>query len=72
VGLIFSPKFAIIEIYRKETMLGYTLSDVQNMIHSIDIAMTYMEEYHDREEAAILGLVDTASLLEGLIAEGHI
>jgi hypothetical protein len=53
-------------------MLGYTKSDLQNMIHSIDIAMTYMEEYHDREEAAILGLVDAASLLEGLIVEGHI
>jgi hypothetical protein len=53
-------------------MLGYTQTDLQHMIHSIDIALTYMEEYHDREEAAILGLVDTASFLEGLLAEGRI
>ena len=53
-------------------MLGYTITDVQNMIHSIDIAMIYLQDYKDKEEAAILGLVDAASFLEGIIVEGRV
>ena len=53
-------------------MLGYTRYDIEKMIASIDIAIIYLEDHVNKEALAMKGLADTASLLEGLIAEGHV
>ena len=53
-------------------MLGYTVLDLETMIGSIDIAMTYLEDHMEKESAAFQGLVEAASFLEGLLATGHV
>ena len=51
-------------------MLGYTELDIKNMIYCIDSSMLLINT--DENPAIYNGLVDTASLLEGLLAEGHV
>jgi hypothetical protein len=51
-------------------MLGYTKLDIENMIYCVDSSMLLINT--DENPAIYRGLVDTASLLEGLLAEGHI
>ena len=53
-------------------MLGYTIKDIEVMIASVDIAMLYLSDHIEKESMAMKGLIDTASFLEGMIAEGHI
>ena len=51
-------------------MLGYTEEDIKNMIYCIDSSMLLINA--DENPAIYNGLVDTASFLEGLLAEGRI
>ena len=53
-------------------MLGYTEEDINVMIGSIDLAMFYVSEYIDKESMTMQGLIDAASFLEGLLAEGRV
>jgi hypothetical protein len=53
-------------------MLGYTRYDIEKMLASVDIAIIYLQDHVSSEALAMKGLSDTASFLEGLIAEGHI
>jgi len=51
-------------------MLGYTKLDVENMIYCIDSSMLLINT--DENPAIYRGLVEAASLLEGLLAEGRV
>jgi hypothetical protein len=51
-------------------MLGYTEEDIENMIYCINSSTLLINT--DENPAIYRGLVNTASLLEGLLAEGHI
>ena len=52
-------------------MLGYTQLDIENMIYCIDKAQFYLPPNESNADL-FQGLVDTASFLEGLLAEGRI
>ena len=53
-------------------MLGYTKEDIEVMIGSIDIAMLYVSDHINKESMTMQGLIDAASFLEGIIAEGRV
>ena len=52
-------------------MLGYTKLDIENMIYCVDRAQFYLPPNESNADL-FQGLVDTASFLEGLLAEGRV
>lgn len=52
-------------------MLGYTKLDIENMIYCVDKAQFYVPMNGTNEDVH-KGLIEVASFLEGLLAEGRV